>query len=130
MPCSRSSPYPAHLPRPVHAARLLHRPCSCGLAFALRRAACDESLEYSNDLGLYPRVGLGLHTRGYASVRDREIRGRRLRARVRDRAACCKRKCWHIMGPCARVSWSWEVILGGNRPEQHPRWAGDSLFCV
>ena len=37
----------------MHAARLLHRPCSCGLAFALRRAACDESLEYSNDLGLY-----------------------------------------------------------------------------
>ena len=66
--------------------------CRVRAACALRRAAFGETLEYSNDLGLYPRVGLGLLTRGYASVRGSAVRGRRLRARVRKSRRVCVQK--------------------------------------
>ena len=91
-PWRRISPSPAHLPRPVHVARLLPPPCSCGLACALRRAACDESFESCNDLGLYARVLFGLDTAGYASVRGSAIRGRHLRASVRNSRRICVEK--------------------------------------
>ena len=77
----------------MHAARLLHPPCSCGLACALRRAASDESFESCDDLGVYARVLFALDTAGYASVRGSAIRGRHLRASVRrSRCVCVEKK--------------------------------------
>ena len=80
----------------------LPRACCC----ALRRAAFGETLEYSNDLGLYPRVGLGLHTRGYASVRGSAVRGRRLRARVRKSRRVCVQKNEPLAARYSGVLWS------------------------
>ena len=76
----------------MHAARLLHPPCSCGLACALRRAACDESFESCNDLGVYAHVHIELDTAGYASLRGSAICGRRVRARVREPRTVCVQK--------------------------------------
>ena len=63
--------------------------CRVRAACALRRAAFGETLEYSNDLGLYPRVGLGLHTRGYACWAAFVCCRCGLRARVRDPSFVC-----------------------------------------
>ena len=87
MSCSRNSPSPAHLPRPVHAARLLHRPCSCGLACALHRVVRGEDFEYGDDLGVYARVLFELRTPDYVSLSAFALRRRRLRARVNRRRA-------------------------------------------
>ena len=111
-PCGRSKPSLAHLPRIVHAARLLRRPCSCGVACALRRAACGEALECGQAPGGYRYLLLELHTHDYASVRSRAIRGCRLRARVRDRATCGKRKYWHVEGVYVGLQWRQDVFLG------------------
>ena len=80
--------------------------CRVRAACALRRAAFGETLEYSNDLGLYPRVGLGLHTRGYASVRGSAVRGRRLRARVRKSRRDCVQKNEPLAARYSGVPWS------------------------
>ena len=82
-PWRRISPSPAHVARPVHVARLLHPPCSCGRACALRRAACDESFESCDDLGVYVHVNIELDKPSCASLRGIAFRGRRLRSRAR-----------------------------------------------
>ena len=87
MPCSRNSPSPAHLPRPVHDFRLLHPPCSCGVACALHRAAFGETFEYGDDLGVYARALFELRTLDYVSLSAFALRRRRLRARVNRRRA-------------------------------------------
>ena len=53
------------------------------------QAACDESFESCNDLGLYARVLFALDAAGYASVRGSAIRGRHLRASVRNSRRVC-----------------------------------------
>ena len=96
MPCSRHSLSPAHLPRPVHAARLLHRPCSCGLACALHRAAFGETFEYGDDLGVYARALFELRTLHYVSSSAFALRRRRLRARVNRRRASAVTFILHV----------------------------------
>ena len=73
----------------MHAARLLHPPCSCGAASALRRAACGETFEYSNDLGVYAHVLFALDTAGYACLAAFVCCRCGLRARVRDPSFVC-----------------------------------------
>ena len=92
-PCGRSKPSLAHLPRPVHVARLSHPRCSCGAAFARRRLVCDESFESGNDPGLYRHVLTEL--------------------RVHDRVVCCAAS-FHARPPCARAPRPRAPVEGKN----------------
>ena len=96
-PCRRISPSAAHLHRPVHAARLLHPPCSCGLACAPRRAAFGDPFEYGHHPGGYRYLLFELRTHDYATLLARALCPCRLRARAR----CCAPSCVHVLQPLA-----------------------------